>query len=173
MEEISYKEIEDPEYYSALQKSLDGYDAKLWQVPGLFFVIIGLLISGLDFGNNFWSSWYNGTLFIIGTILTGLLLVYYNKAQLFFLLIQEKINEFDRIYNENWKNKIERIPLASMPQKDLIFRLACLVKDERLKIHPVRYSLANFRASSCIRWVMFFAFLINLLLGLIIIYRAF
>ena len=165
-EEVKYMEVEDKEYYSALQNSLDGYDAKLWQVPGLFFVIIGLLVNGLD-KDNFWSSLINGAIFIIASILTGLLLIYYNKAHLFFLLIQEKINDFDKIYN-NKVVVIERIPLASMPQEDLISRLACLVKQGRLKIHPIRYLLANFRASSCTRWIMFITLLVNLIIGLII-----
>lgn len=171
-----YEDVEDKEYYSALQNSLNGYDAKMWQVPGLFFVIVGILVRGLD-RNDFWSSWYNGIFLIVAAVLIGLLLVYYNKAHLFFLLIQEKINDFDDYYNKandsNNAKKIRRIPLSSMPPEDLISRLSCLVKNGRLKIHPIRYGLANLLASSCIRWLMFFTFIITFVLGLVIIIMNF
>ena len=111
----------------------------------------------------------NGVIFILASILTGLLLIYYNKAHLFFLLIQEKVKEFDRYYNK--KNLIERIELASMRQSKLISKLANLVEDGKLKIHPFQYLLANFRTSLCIKLSMIICSIVSLFLGIGIFYK--
>jgi|GEM_PF-5909715 hypothetical protein len=158
--------MEDKEYYFALQNSLEGYDAKLWQVPGLFFIVIGLLLSGLDKYD--FVTIFNGIVFCIAAVLTLLLLIYYNKAHLFFLLIQEKINEFDDLFNKQ-QGVIERIPLASMKPDNLTLRLAKLSIHGKLKISRTQYLLASFRASTAIKFVMFVTFLISLFLGLYIV----
>jgi hypothetical protein len=118
----------DNEYYSELHGALRSYDEKIWIIPGLYLVVIGLLSSNFNFSEIY--SWENLIISLIITITVFILVLFYNKATIFHISIQKKINEYDNIFNDRDGDKIRRIPLTSMDRKEFDIRINELEKNE-------------------------------------------
>src|SRR3989344_1021254 len=66
--------------------------------------------------------------FLLSAVAMWALILLYNKAHIFHISAQKKINEFDRAHKEREPNAISRIPLTSMTRGELLSRLAELEK---------------------------------------------
>ena len=117
----------DENYYKELQNTLRSYDTKLWQIPSLFFIVVGFILANLNF--NSLNSIKNGVTLLLGTIFLWILILLYNKAHLFNVSTQKKTNEFDNNFNSINTSKIKRIPLISMTDKELSDRIRYLEQE--------------------------------------------
>ena len=159
---------EDRIYYQEAQAALRNYDQKLWLIPGLFFVAVGFILENIMLSSK--GLLQNTIILFIGSLFLLILILLNNKAHIFHISIQKKINEFDEKYNkENLdKNKIERIPLTSMTSKKFELRLNSLERDflesggeKGAKFDFTQKSLAKVTVSWWIRWIMIIIFLIT------------
>ncbi|HEY4525084.1 MAG TPA: hypothetical protein VJL39_01820 [Candidatus Paceibacterota bacterium] len=115
----------DDIFYSEVQATLRTYDAKLWTIPGLFFTIVGFAFFYLQ---NQSAGPKKGVALLLSAVAMWALILLYNKAHIFHISAQKKINEFDRAHKEREPNAISRIPLTSMTRGELLSRLAELEK---------------------------------------------
>ncbi|HUW72096.1 MAG TPA: hypothetical protein VMV66_02850 [Candidatus Humimicrobiaceae bacterium] len=179
-----YENIKDEEYYSELQASIRSYDAKLWMIPGLFFVVVGLIIGNLDYVT---LSFKNAIISFCGSFFLWILILLYTKAHIFHILIQKKIKEFDDKFNSIENNKrIERIPLTSMHEKkvkSIMEKLEKIKKEEEKKgekgdvdagagFDRFQKFIADRRVSKWIRTIMFSAFIISSLFSIVCFIRS-
>jgi hypothetical protein len=179
-----YENIKDEEYYSELQASTRSYDAKLWMMPGLFFVVIGLIVGNLDYVT---LSFKNAIISSCGSFFLWILILLYTKAHIFHILIQKKIKEFDDKFNSRKNNKrIERIPLTSIHEeklKSIMGTLEKIKKEEKEKgkkgdadagaeFDRFQKFIADRRVSKWIRIIMFSAFIISSLFSIICFIRS-
>jgi hypothetical protein len=90
---------EDKEYYTELQAALRCYDDKIWIIPSLFFILVGIIEKN------------NPDFFPWDLIFLLILMLFQAKANFFHIFIQKKINGFDK----NFK----RWPLSSMTKEEI------------------------------------------------------
>lgn len=157
------EEIKEEVYYSELQATLRNYDMKLWQIPGLFFAVVTLVLANFDSS----CSVKNIVILFFGISFLFLLILFFYKAHFFHILIQKKINEFDRVYNKK-DEKIERIPLTSIPPDEIKNILDKLKKDPKAKFYstPLQEFLIKQTVTSWIKIVMWLT-VIYLILNLV------
>jgi hypothetical protein len=153
----------DDSYYAAAQAALLNYDSKLWQIPALFFALIGLLVKDVEFCLNL----ENGVIFIFISVALLILILLHNKAHIFHVSISKKINEIDNKYND----QVKRIPLTSMDNQELEIRMNELERkfldkevNEGAQFNCLQKFLARERISTWIRNSMIISFIIFFLL---------
>ncbi|MFH1694650.1 MAG: hypothetical protein ABH880_02770 [Patescibacteria group bacterium] len=151
-------EIKDVDYYRTAQAALLSYDSKLWQIPALFFTVVGLLIGGVGFNL---ASPVDGVLYLFGSILLWVLILLHNKAHVFHVSIAKKIDEFD----SKIESKIKRIPFTSMSKTDLNKRICELEERPDVSFSWFQKSLASITVSKWIRRTMVTTFVCTLLLS--------
>ena len=164
-------------YYTALQSALINYDNKIWQIPGLFFGVATLLANYIfgkppEFGVLIIS--------IFGSFALFILILLHNKAHIFHVSIQKKINEFDKYYSKFDKTEIKRIPITSMGAKKLKLRFSELEvnflngnEDIGAKFNCVQKWLACLQVSWWVRWIMHVTFLVNIIYVLFLINKIY
>ena len=172
--------MDDEIYYKELQNTLRSYDQKLWMIPGLFFVVVGLVINNLD--DNIILSLKNAIISSFGSFFLLILILLYTKAHIFHIFIQKKIKEFDDEFNSIENNeRIERIPLTSMHEtkvKSIMEKLEEIKKEEELKgeegdrdagagFDTFQKSVATIRVSKWMRIIMLIAFISSSLFSII------
>lgn len=120
--------MQDTDYYKEIQSTLRAYDQKLWQIPSLFFVAVGFIFLNFKLEN---EPLRNVAVLFVGFLFLLILILLYNKAHIFHVSIQKKINEFDNKFNKNDSVLIKRMPLTSMTQKEFDERLRYLEQKEK------------------------------------------
>jgi len=143
--------MKDDIYYKELHASLRSYDTQLWTIPGLFFVVAGIII----------ENGKNTTILILGLIFLAALIILFEKTHFFNMSIQKKINKFDKKFNEKQDEKgLKRMPLTSMSDRELEERLEELIKDKEseFKLSFFQKWLIRVRISSWIRNTMLLVF---------------
>lgn len=158
-------EEKDP-YYPEAQNTLRSYDQKLWQIPSLFFISIGFIFQNLKLDEfteeNIW-------ILVFGILFLLILILLYNKAHIFHVIIQKKINEIEKSQKELGYKKVS---LTSMTNHQLKVVLNGLEKEELsdpksnlgARFNCLKKALANFRVSSWILNIMLFSLFIMIIL---------
>ena len=164
---------EDKTYYQEAQATLRSYDQKLWLIPGLFFVVVGFIFENIEFsiysvGLN--DLIQNVIILFIGISFLLILILLYNKAHIFHVLIQKKINDFDDEKNKKKENKIKRIALTSMTPEEFKERIDLLKEEfsksdgkKGAKFDPLQKFLAERTVSTWIRWIMITVFILTVI----------
>lgn len=161
--------ITDETYYSSLQSALNSYDAKLWQIPGLFLTVAAILAANIGFTMQFPEiSFRNGLISLLAADAFLILILLHNKGHIFHISIQKKINEFDLQASDNGggDGKVpKRIPINSMDPKTLTRRLnelemTSLNGDEvtGARFSATQKALAQVFVSGIVRWSMMVIF---------------
>ena len=164
-------DVENKTYYSELQAALRSYDQKLWMIPGFFGVAVGLILNNIDLESI--KLLKDGLILFIGSLFLLMLILLYNKAHIFHVSIQKKVNEFDNNFNNNIRdnNRIERIPLTSMTEDELDRRInrleAKYLEDKKSNegaiFNCIQKFLAKRYVSSWVRNIMLLTFIISFL----------
>jgi len=161
---------EDRTFYQEAQATLRGYDQKLWLIPGLFFIAVGFIFENIIFKTqlNLEELLRNAIILFMGSLFLLILILLNNKAHVFHISIQKKINEFDEEYNNKEDVRIDRIPLTSMTIQELNLRMNILEKQflesegtKGANFTCIQKVLARVKVSSWIRRIMIMIFSIT------------
>ncbi len=113
------------DYYKELHAASRHYDTKVWTIAGAFLIIIGWVLSKIDWGGeDFWTHENNAIILIFAAVTLFLLLLKFLKEHAYAIWIQKKINAMDEQFQgdsrsvDNIYDISKRHPLYSMPQRN-------------------------------------------------------